>query len=251
MSIRRTITPADHFTIVPNDWLRDQSLSWKARGLLAYLMSHTTEWTTSVAALVRAGTDGKDAVLSGVRELEQAGYLVRTQSRTVEGQFGETDYDLVDPSAPLADYPATVEPATVEPATVRPTPKKTNLSENQLLEAQEHPHSSAAIAAEGEFEVFWRIWPRKVGKRNAESAYWRAVSRGGSAAVMAGAQRYAENPHCPEEQFIPHPTTWLNRDGWLDQLPGPRTNGKATPTDRAMASMQSMLGGRGQMAVGS
>lgn len=136
MSIRRTITPADHFTIVPNDWLRDESLSWKARGLLAYLMSHTTEWTTSVAALVRVGTDGKAAVLSGIQELEDAGYLVRAQSRTAYGHFGEVDYDLIDPASPLTDYPSTGNPATGNPATGNPTPKKTNPPEDQ--EPEEH-----------------------------------------------------------------------------------------------------------------
>jgi hypothetical protein len=39
----------------------------------------------------------------------------------------------------------------------------------------------------------------------------------------------------PEREFIPHPTTWLNRDGWEDDPLPERTNGKQTNRDAAQA----------------
>jgi hypothetical protein len=63
---------------------------------------------------------------------------------------------------------------------------------------------------------FWAAYPRKVGKRAAETAWVRACRRAHPADVVAAAKRLADDPNLPEPQFVPHPATWLNRDGWLD-----------------------------------
>lgn len=81
------------------------------------------------------------------------------------------------------------------------------------------------------FDQFWAIYPRKVGKRVALNAFARAVSRASPTAIVDGAQRLAEDPNLPESRFIPHPTTWLNRDGWDDD-PLPPLNGHK-PTKHA------------------
>lgn len=70
---------------IPNTTLRDSRLSWKARGLLAYMLTHTTDWSFSGERLTREGPDGKTAVLSAMTELESAGYLRRTKHRNKRG----------------------------------------------------------------------------------------------------------------------------------------------------------------------
>lgn len=67
------------------------------------------------------------------------------------------------------------------------------------------------------FEAFWAAYPRRTGKRKALEAWKRAKGRGGEQAVLDGAKRLASDPNLPESQFIPHPATWLNRDGWEDE----------------------------------
>ncbi|WP_044027243.1 helix-turn-helix domain-containing protein [Corynebacterium glutamicum] len=70
------------------------------------------------------------------------------------------------------------------------------------------------------FEEFWNTYPRRVGKRTAFKAWERAIKRAGEEEILFGAQALARDPNLPQEQFIPHPTTWLNRDGWEDaQMP--------------------------------
>lgn len=83
----------------------------------------------------------------------------------------------------------------------------------------------AAAAQPHSFVEFWQIYPRKVGKRRAESAYRQALGRVDAGVIRAGAARLAADPNLPELQFIPHPTTWLNRDGWEDD-PFPSSNGR-------------------------
>lgn len=82
-----------------------------------------------------------------------------------------------------------------------------------------------ARVVERAFSAFWSCYPRKVGKPVAERAFARAVKRaGGTTPVLEGARRLRDDPNLPtgdEVRFIPHPSTWLNRDGWEEgPLPG-------------------------------
>ena len=73
----------DHRTV------EDKRLSWKARGMLAYLLSKPDSWVVYTAELTKASPGGRDAVLAGLRELEAAGYIVR--KRTHDPTSGKWD----------------------------------------------------------------------------------------------------------------------------------------------------------------
>lgn len=75
--VRAPLDPNSGFTVVPNSVLNDDKLSWKARGLLIYLLSKPPLWRTSAARLSNDGPDGRDAIRSGLLELQHAGYVVR------------------------------------------------------------------------------------------------------------------------------------------------------------------------------
>jgi hypothetical protein len=77
------------------------------------------------------------------------------------------------------------------------------------------------------FEDFWEAYPRKTGKGKAKPLYERLVRRHGELPIIEGARRFAADPNLPEKQFVPHPTTWLNREGWLDEPLPPRTQGSS------------------------
>ena len=72
-----------------------------------------------------------------------------------------------------------------------------------------------------EFERFWSAYPRRVGKRTAFTAFKRANQRADYADIMAG---IATSPATtePDPQFVPHASTWLNRDGWDDEPDEPQ-----------------------------
>lgn len=96
------------------------------------------------------------------------------------------------------------------------------------------PQSKASKGRrKGDFAKFWAEYPLKVGKGKAEPAYARALRRCESddpeAEILGGLRR------CKplfEPEFIPHATTWLNRDGWLDQLVPEETGAGATGPPR-------------------
>lgn len=91
----------DRFTVLPNDALRDERLSWKARGLLAYLLSQPDGWRTNSSHLWKQSPNGRDAVRAGLAELLAAGYLVRRKHQNAAGHWitDQIIYDHpVDPS---------------------------------------------------------------------------------------------------------------------------------------------------------
>lgn len=59
----------------------DDRLSWKAVGILVYLISRPDRWKFFVSDLEARHMDGKTSVSAGVKELEDAGYLIRRTIR--------------------------------------------------------------------------------------------------------------------------------------------------------------------------
>lgn len=81
-----------------------------------------------------------------------------------------------------------------------------------------------APAYPSEFEQWWGAYPKKVGKRRALKDWKQAVKRERAGEIIAATRRFAEyHAACgTEKRFIPNPSTWLNRDGWGDELPQAR-----------------------------
>lgn len=149
MIVRGQIDRVDHFTIVPNEWARDESLSWKARGLMLWLMSHRAGWETSLERLASSGADGIDAVRSGLAELVKAGYLITLVERNAQGHVKGTLFTLVDPSKPDSDNPSQENPDQENPDQENPdqenpTPKKTNKTKNTNTKKNDPPLAALA-----------------------------------------------------------------------------------------------------------
>lgn len=54
--------------------LEDDTLTWRAKGLLAYLLSRPPDWKVLREDLINRSVDGRDSVQSGMKELASAGY---------------------------------------------------------------------------------------------------------------------------------------------------------------------------------
>ncbi len=68
------------FTVIDRSTVNDDSLSFRARGLLVWLLDKPDGWRVNSTLIERAGKEGREAVRSALRELEDAGYLERTQA---------------------------------------------------------------------------------------------------------------------------------------------------------------------------
>lgn len=190
----------DHYTQIPNAWVRDGRLSFKARGLLVLIMSHRSGWQMSVNSLATLNKEGKDSIRSAIHELEQAGYLRRSQENN--GRFGEAVWVTCDPYAE--------NPMTENPTTENPTPKKNILKEEHLKET--NPQNEFEDVS---FDEFWKSYPLKRDKAAAKRAWKRALKKATAADVIAGAGRYNADPN-RSEKYTKYPATWLNAEAWAD-----------------------------------
>lgn len=112
------------FTTLDNTPLNDESLSWKAKGLFAYLWSKPDDWDYRVTEVARHATDGIGSTSTGVNELEQAGYLKRKQ-KNKNGVFGDSVWTLSE--QPIFKNPLTENPSSDNALTEEP------YTENRLL----------------------------------------------------------------------------------------------------------------------
>lgn len=86
------------FTQVPNVYARDKALSWVARGILVWLMTHDAGYEVTMATIESSSwKEGREAVRSAVKELENAGYLHRQQRRAQGGRLAGYVFHLTDP----------------------------------------------------------------------------------------------------------------------------------------------------------
>lgn len=93
----------------------DKSLSWKAKGILSYAFCRPDDWQFYLSDLVNYAPDGRDAVSSGLKELERAGYLHRSQKR-YNGKFSNAEWTFFE-------EPTTKEEANKLLSHDEPTPK--------------------------------------------------------------------------------------------------------------------------------
>lgn len=83
------------YTTINNKFLKRKDLSWKAKGILSYLLSLPDDWELHFNKLKKNATDGKTSTRSGLDELKDNGYLVYTKTRNEEGKFVH-NYDIYE-----------------------------------------------------------------------------------------------------------------------------------------------------------
>ncbi|MEU1084271.1 hypothetical protein ABZ368_29240 [Streptomyces sp. NPDC005908] len=149
--IRRGVMAGDQFTQIANGLFRDSRVSFKAKGLFGLLSTHREGWRLKVTDLARCGRDGEAAVKSGLKELEQHGFLVRERERGEDGTLGAAMYFITDlpalqshRSQPGSGYPPVDEPTLVNRPTKKTKRKKTNKQKTRPLRPCDRATSSAA-----------------------------------------------------------------------------------------------------------
>jgi hypothetical protein len=136
--IRRKVT--SNFTVLDNALITDKRLSWKALGLLTFLLSLPPDFKLRLNHLSKQRSTGRDATRSGLKELEETGYLVIAVERHVNGKFACTTWTVSDratdapnsdanncpKTSPRSENPKSAiqeadKPQTAKPASKNPT----------------------------------------------------------------------------------------------------------------------------------
>jgi len=181
MSVFR-VEKSCEFTVIANCVFKDKTLSAKAKGLLAEMLSLPESWDYTLKGLTYLFSDGLDSIRQGIRELEEHGYIVRERKRDEKGRLGgmeyviyetphkpvgkpetpaenpvpETDTDTSEPASdipafalPALDSPVPENPTLAEPAQEKPTTYKEikNQELNKSITYESNPNQSFKEAA--------------------------------------------------------------------------------------------------------
>lgn len=112
-SIRGARSSEGRYVQLCNPALQDKRLSYRARGLMASVLSYPADWRVTSETLAEQATEGRDAIRTALKELENHGYLTRTKTHTPDGTWSWLWIITDDPSTgnPSTDNQAMVPPA--------------------------------------------------------------------------------------------------------------------------------------------
>lgn len=96
MAVFRVYKESGNFVTVHKSFIHDDNLSWKAKGILLYLLSRPDDWRIYETELNKHSSDGRDSLRTGIKELEEAGYIHRTRKRNEKGQLREYEYQVFE-----------------------------------------------------------------------------------------------------------------------------------------------------------
>lgn len=133
-TIFRVEKSADNpFVMIDRRVIENPKLSWKAKGLLAYLLSRPDDWTVRFKDLVNRAPDGAHTVRAAMKELKAAGHVQVTTERD-GGKIIKWTYTVYE--VPLADFQQ-VEKQDVEKRAFKKTKK--SLKKGSVKEAAPQP----------------------------------------------------------------------------------------------------------------
>ena len=130
------------YTVMSNHHLRNKELTLKAKGLLSQMLSLPEDWDYTLAGLSHINREKEkiDAIREAVKELEKAGYIVRSRERDEKGRLRGADYVIYEqpqpkePEAatsseqpPTSDLPTLENPTLDNPTLEKPTLEKPTL----------------------------------------------------------------------------------------------------------------------------
>ncbi len=116
------------YTVMSNHHLRNKELSLKAKGLLSQMLSLPEDWDYTLAGLSLINREKIDAIREAVRELERAGYIVRSRERDAKGRLRGAEYVIYEqPQPPTSDLPTLGNPTLDNPTKEKPMLDKPTL----------------------------------------------------------------------------------------------------------------------------
>lgn len=214
------------FTVVDRAAVNDAGLSFRARGVLVWLLDKQDDWRCSSDAIAAAGREGREAVRAALRELEAAGYLRREKTQGPDGRWQTTTSVYESPTD--AQKPVVGSPGVGSSgANTEDCVPKTETEELTRLPvgSSSAPEPAAARVSTPEvvsvFDKFWAAYPRKTGKRAASQAWTKAMERTTLDTIRDGLRAWLRywQATVTEERYIPHAATWLNDDRYEKDPP--------------------------------
>ena len=123
------------YTVMSNHHLRNKELTLKAKGLLSQMLSLPEDWDYTLAGLSQINREKIDAIREAIKELERAGYIVRSRERDEKGRLRGADYVIYEQphTEPTPDLPTLENPTLDNPTQEKPMLEKPTLENPMQL----------------------------------------------------------------------------------------------------------------------
>lgn len=202
-----------NYTTMSNYHLRDKNLSYKAKGLLSFMLSLPDDWDYSITGLVAISKEGFKAVKNILQELQNYGYLVIEKKQNKIGQF---EYEYM-----IYEYPGYQKGEVDKGEVEKGIQINTNKQNTKKINTPYNPPKGGGEDLEEKFKKFWEEYPKKVSKGNAEKWFKKHKPTNELVDLMIEKiKQLKETEQWKKDkgQFIPYPATWLNAKGWEDEI---------------------------------
>ena len=134
------------YTVMSNHHLRNKELSLKAKGLLSQMLSLPEDWDYTLKGLSLINREKIDAIREAIKELERAGYIVRSRERDEKGRLRGADYVIFEqPQPPTPDLPTLENPTLDNPTQLNKDIQRTDLPKKEKIITDEQSTHSIPI----------------------------------------------------------------------------------------------------------
>jgi hypothetical protein len=187
------------YAMVPSEFLRDKSVSLKAKGLLSFLLSLPPDWVIYKSKLTDYFLDGKDSISSAWDELEVLGYIHSV--RIIGGDGLSRGFNYV----------------------VYYEPTEIGLSESGLTESGKPDirkpattyidNTKKEITYKYTFDDFWQAYDKKVDKKQTLTV-WNKLSTEDRTLAVEGMGNHKNGR---EKKYWKDPVRYLRDRRWEDE----------------------------------
>ncbi|XJS09874.1 hypothetical protein ACF3NG_06925 [Aerococcaceae bacterium WGS1372] len=215
-----------NYSVISNEFIRRKDLSWKAKGILTYILTLPDDWVINIKEVMTHATEGEKAFRSGWKELKDAGYVnrypVRDKKSNKITHWETVIRESVDTKGiePLTQN-VHVQNVHVQNVQVQKVDVQNDklLSTNNTKDLTIPSTNNTNIDLENDFEKLWQLYPNKKGKAKALTAYKKAIKDGvTNKQIQDGIVAYKKEIELKRTapEFIAYGSTWFNNKRWED-----------------------------------
>lgn len=212
----------DNYSTICNCIMREKTISLKAKGLYALVMSLPPTWDFSVQGIVAISKEESGAIYTAIKELIKEGYCKRSMV-SEKGRFVGCEYTFFNKKRkPQEEEPHNEKPLRDFPHTENDEGNKlfnesnsssintpTDLYNNNKSVSNDTPKVT-------EFDEFYKLYPLKKSKAPAERS-WNKLSEKDRQAAIQSLPAYIADCALNKRSFK-HPSTFLNQRTWEDEF---------------------------------
>ncbi|WP_241966061.1 helix-turn-helix domain-containing protein [Staphylococcus kloosii] len=211
MATFRVYKESGNFVTVHKDFIHDDNISWKAKGILLYLLSRPDDWQIYETELINHTSDGRDSLRTGIKELEKVGYIKRERKRDKNGQLREYEYMVYEHSDHIGN---SYVGKTYVGETYVGKSNTTNNDSTNNDSTNNDSNTSATKVTQEQFDQWWNLYDKKLDKKKAFSLFKSALKEHDFETIMNGTKDYLKT--ITDKQYQKHPKTFLNNESYLN-----------------------------------